>query len=394
MNNNSNSNSNSNINASAETDDGQQLFLESADRFLERHSAAGPADGFSAARWEQFAEMGWLGLGLPEELGGFLSLHEAMLLMEKLGAAGLREPLMDNLILCGHYLANHGTTAQKAICAQMVQGKTILSWAMAETASRHDWADGQTALDSTGLILVGQKSLVACAQLSQYVLVLARESNEKGQTALLLPLSRYGIRLRHYATYDGRPCSDITFDQVQVFEDDVVGNRCEAHSAVEAAMNRAYVALACEAAGAMRSAYQLTLAYARTRKQFGKVLTANQAYQHALVDMYVAVEEAQGLAHHASQLLCIGGHKTAFTPAGESSPSAARWASAAKAFASADGRTVGEQSVQLHGAIGMTEDYAVGRHYKRLAAIANQYGDADWHLLRIRELDTLGNGEA
>ena len=140
-------------------------------------------------------------------------------------------------------------------------------------------------------------------------------------------------------------------------------------------MVRAYVALACEAAGAMRSAYALTLEYARTRRQFGRVLTSNQAYQHALVDMYVAVEEAQGLAHHASVMLQ------------ESSPQAARWASGAKAFASADGRLLGEQAVQLHGAIGMTEEYALGGFYKRLAAIANQYGDADWHLLRIRELD-------
>lgn len=378
------------MNALNENDEEQRLFLEAADRFLERNSVAGPTTGFSTQRWAQFAEMGWLGLGLPEEIGGFLGLREAMLLMEKLGAAGLREPLMENLILCGHFLANHGNEAQKAICAEMAQGKTLLAWAVAETASRHDWADGQTALGSTTLQLTGQKCLVACAEFSQHVLVLARETSGAGLTAMLLPTNRKGISQRHYQTYDGRACSDVTFDQVQVFQEDVLGTRGAAQPLMEAAMNCAYVALACEAAGAMRTAYQLTLDYARTRKQFGKVLTANQAYQHALVDLYVAVEEAQGLAHHASNLLGRGGNPT--EPA-QSNTTVARWASAAKAFASADGRIVGEQAVQLHGAIGMTEDYAVGRHYKRLAAIANHYGDADWHLLRIRELDKPGNPE-
>lgn len=353
----------------------QQQFLDSADRYIERTAASADSKGFSATRWAQFAEMGWLGLGLPEELGGFLSLHEAMLLMEKLGSASLSEPLMDNLILCGHLLASHGNAAQRAVCADMVQGKTMLTLAVAETGSRHDWADVHTALHSDTLRLSGGKCLVACARFSHYMLVLARESNGTGQTALLLPCDRAGISLRHYTTYDGRNCSDVTFSDVQALATDVVGSRGGGHELVGQAMERAYVALACEAAGAMRSAYTMTLDYARTRKQFGRVLTANQAYQHALVDMYVAVEEAQGLAQHASMALL------------QSDRPAARWASGAKAFACADGRLLGEQAVQLHGAIGMTEDYGVGRYYKRLAAIANQYGDADWHLLRIRELE-------
>ena len=370
------------MNDSQEADEDRRLFLEAADRFLERTAGEDTGSGFSPERWAQFAEMGWLGLGLPDELGGFLGLHEAMLLMEKLGAAGLRDPLMDNLILCGHFLATHGNAAQRAVCADMAIGKTRLAWAVAETASRHDWADVQTVVDSTTRQLSGQKCLVSCAQYSQYLLVLARESNGSGLTLLLVPTERAGISLRHFATYDGRACSDVTFAQVQLLENEVIGTRATAFVPVEAAMNAAYVALACEAAGAMRSAYQLTLEYARTRKQFGKVLTANQAYQHAMVDLYVAVEEAQGLAHHASHQLGIADNLAA-----DSGALASRWASAAKAFVSADGRVVGEQAVQLHGAIGMTEEYSVGRHYKRLAAIANQYGDADWHLLRIRDLD-------
>lgn len=353
----------------------QQLFHEAVDRYLERTASAKSATGFSANQWGEFAEMGWLGLGLPETLGGFLTLHDAMLLMEKLGAAGVRAPLMDNLILCGHLLATHGSMAQKAVCADMVLGKTMLALAVSETGSRHDWDEVETTLHSDTLRLSGHKCLVACGLFSHWLLVLAKESDGNGLTTMLLPTDRAGIALRHYTTYDGHHCSDVTFDKVQIHLSDVVGPRSGGRMQVELAMLRAHVALACEAAGAMRSAYAMTLDYARTRKQFGKVLTANQAYQHALVDMYVAVEEAQALAHYASTALQA------------CDPQAARWASGAKAFTSADGRLLGEQAVQLHGAIGMTEDYAVGQYYKRLAAIANQYGDADWHLLRIRELE-------
>ena len=354
----------------------QRLFHEAVDRYLERSAATQSTAGFSAIKWARFAEMGWLGLGLPEEMGGFLTLHDAMLLMEKLGAAGAREPLMDNLILCGHLLASHGSAEQTAVCEDMVQGKAILALALAETGSRHDWTHVETTLHSDTLLLSGDKCLVACGQFCSHLLVLARESNGSGLTAALLPVDRAGITLRHYTTYDGRDCSDVTFEQVQVLDNDVVGPRAGGQALVEPAMQRAYVALACEAAGAMRSAYAKTLEYARTRKQFGKVLTANQAYQHALVDMYVAVEEAQGLAHHASAALDV------------CDPMAARWASGAKAFACIDGRQLGEQAVQLHGAIGMTQEYALGTFYTRLAAIANEYGDADWHLLRISEFDS------
>ena len=357
------------------TFDEQQQFLDAADRYLERTAANGVAKGFSGGRWAQFADMGWLGLGLPEELGGFLGMHEAMLLIEKLGCVGVREPLRDNLILCGQLLAHHGNEAQRQICADMVQGKALLAMAVSEIGSRHDWAEVDTCLQSDPLRLSGSKCLIACGQYSHHLLVLAKESGGRGLTALLLPAHRAGISMRHYQTYDGRDCSDVTFENVLVDVDEVVGSRGEGHACVDQAMQRAHVALACEAAGAMRSAYSMTLEYARARKQFGKVLTSNQAYQHALVDMYVAVEEAQGLAHHASNLLQAA------------DPQTARWASGAKAFVSADGRLLGEQAVQLHGAIGVTEDYAVGHYYKRLAAIANEYGDADWHLLRIRELE-------
>lgn len=356
--------------------DEQQLFKDGVDRYFQRSSGTTQAPGFSASRWAQYADMGWLGLGLPESLGGFLSLHDAMLLMEKLGASGVNDPVMDNAILCGPVLAEHGNAAQQQICADMTQGNAMLALAVAEIGTRHDWTGVATLIDSDTLEMSGSKCLVACAQHSNFLLVLARESNGSGLTGVLLPTSRSGIAMRHFQTYDGHECSDVTFDKVKLSAADVVGQRSAAQPLFAQVMQRAYVALACEAAGAMRSAYGLTLEYARTRKQFGRVLTANQAYQHALVDMYVAVEEATGLAHHASSLLSQG------------SAQAARWASGAKAFASTDGRLLGEQAVQLHGAIGMTQEYAVGGFYKRLAAIANQYGDADWHLLRLRELDT------
>jgi butyryl-CoA dehydrogenase len=186
------------------------------------------------------------------------------------------------------------------------------------------------------------------------------------------------VRVRSYLTYDARRCADVAFDGVVLPATAVVGTAGAAWAAVEAACDYMHVALAAEAAGVMQALLDMTTEYARTRKQFGRPIVANQVYQHRLVDMYVHVEEARSLALHAAEMLA------------QDDIGRARWASGAKAYVSEAGRRLGEEGVQLHGAIAMTEEYAAGGLYKRLAAIANQYGDAQWHYGRIRDLPGSG----
>jgi butyryl-CoA dehydrogenase len=297
----------------------------------------------------------------------------------------LLEPFLDNVVLCGPLLAAHGSAEQRALVSSMIEGRMLFALAAAESGSRYDLFDVATSITRTaeGLILEGDKHLVACGDSADYLLVLAQEkgpgglggeSGQDGLTLVLVPRQAEGVRTRGYRTYDGRHCVDVAFDQVRLPASAVVGAPGEAWPLVEAACDRAHVALAAEAAGVMQTLLDMTVEYSRTRKQFGRPIGANQVYQHRLVDVYVHVEEMRSLAMHATTML------------EEERSIRARWASAAKAYACVAGRKVGEEGVQLHGAIGMTEEYAAGGLYKRLAAIANQYGDAEWHYARIRDL--------
>lgn len=382
----------------------QRLFLESVDKYLASQKLAKPLASdqpasHNAAQWADMAAMGWLGLGLPESAGGFLGTAEVSLLFEKLGGALWTAPLLDNLVLCGPLLAQHGNMAQQMVVADMVRGNTLLALALFEPQNRYDWHLPQMSVapaaspcppDSPlAWTLTGRKTRVASAAAAGYLLVLVRDGaapSGAGEplSLLLLPQSRKGIGQRDYRSYDDHAYSDIQFDAVAVGPDDFVGPRGQGRAMVERVMDGAYIALAAQAAGAMQSAYHLTVDYAKTRKQFGRVLSGNQAYQHALVDLYVAVEEAKALVREASHHLA----QAQFGKQPVEIQVASRWASAAKAYSASEGRMVGEQSVQLHGAIGMTQDYAVGAYYKRLAALANQFGDAEWHGLRMRDLDT------
>jgi len=378
------------VSKNALLDDDQKMLVEGAERYAKsaytaaaRNAGMAAPEGFSRQRWAEFADMGWLGLGLPEDLGGVYGVEEVAILLDALGGALVVEPLLDNVVLCGPMLAEHGSVEQRALVGEMVAGRTLFALAAAEAGSRYDLYDAATSVECTaqGLVLTGEKHLVACGDSADYLLVLARDKAmpavdaRDGLSLVLVPRHTPGVLTRGYRTYDGRRYADIVFDKVSLPPSAIIGTAGAAWPMVEAACDRMHVALAAEAAGAMQTVLDMTTEYARTRKQFGRPVAANQVYQHRLVDVYVHVEEARSLALHAAAMLA------------EDQATRARWASGAKAYVSAAGRKVGEEGVQLHGAIGMTEEYAVGGLYKRLAAIANQYGDAEWHYRRIRDLD-------
>ena len=369
--------------------DDQKMLVEGAGRYARsvysaaaRSAAMAEPEGFARQRWAEFADMGWLGLGLPEELGGVYGAEEVAILLDAIGGALVVEPFLDNVVLCGPLLAAHGSVEQRALVSSMIKGNTQFAFAAAEARSRYDLFDVATTVERTaqGFVLAGEKHLVACGDSADYLLVLARDkampaaNARDGLFLLLVQRQTSGVSTRGYRTYDGRRCADVVFDKVGLPPSAMVGTAGAAWPVVEAACDRMHVALAAEAAGVMQTVLDMTTEYARTRKQFGRPIVANQVYQHRLVDVYVHVEEARSLALYAAAML------------EEDQATRARWASGAKAYVSAVGRKVGEEGVQLHGAIGMTEEYAVGGLYKRLAAIANQYGDAEWHYRRIRDL--------
>ncbi len=371
--------------AGLDADERKQL-VDSVRRFAERDygfearmRALRHEGGFSPGHWRTFAELGWLGIGLPEDCGGLGGGAEQALLAEELGRCLAVEPWLANCALAGPLLAAQGDAAQRELVGKMVAGDTQLALAAHERQGRYDAFDVLTRATPVGdgWRLDGVKTLVLNGANAQALLVLARETggqrDPEGLSLFLVAAGSPGLGMRGLPTYDGRQTADLELRDVKVAAHARVGAAGKAWTGVEAAIDRATAMLCAEAVGAMDRALTMTRDYLRTRKQFGKAITDNQVIRHRLVDMMVAIEQSRAITEAAA--LGLDGDARGRR----------RAVSLAKAFVSGAGRRVGEDAVQLHGAIGMTDDYEVGQCYKRLAATANLFGDAEWHGARLMD---------
>jgi butyryl-CoA dehydrogenase len=371
--------------AGIDTDDRRQL-QDSARRFVERgygfevrrRGLASP-EGFSEDLWRQFAELGWLGLGLPEACGGFGHAADQAALAEELGRAGVVEPWLANVALAGPLLATSAQPAHHAVVERMVGGELRLALAAYEPGARFDAFDVATHArpDAGGWTLEGRKTLVLGGGSAHALLVLARTSGERrdtdGLSLFVVGRETPGLDVRGLPTYDGRQTAELRLTGVRVADDARVGDLGRAWPAVEAAIDRATAIACAEAVGAMQRALELTREYLATRRQFGRTIVEYQVIRHRLVDLFVAIEQSRAITEAAAAAL-------------DDEPARRRRAvSIAKAFVSEAGRKVGEEGVQLHGAIGMTDEVEVGHCYKRLAATANLFGDVAWHQARLAD---------
>lgn len=375
------------MNAVADGNSWAQELRDSARRTLERSypfdarcQAWRSAQGFSSTQWAQFADLGWLGIGLPEDLGGLGGLAEQAVLAEELGRALVIEPWLANCGLAGPLLAeaaDPGRHDQRDLVAQMARGQTRLALAAWERQGRHDAFDVQTVAvrEGDGWRLAGPKTAVLGGGSAQHWLVLARSAGSTrepdGLSLFLLAAGTPGASLRALPTYDGRHTADLLLQDVRLPDSARIGAAGGAWPAVARAIDRATVLLCAESVGAMARCFDSTRSYLGTRKQFGQRIIDNQVVKHRLVDLFVAIEQARAITEAAA---------SAFD--GDDALRE-RAVSLAKAFVGPAGRRVGEEAVQLHGAIGMTDDLEVGQAYKRLAAAANLLGDAHWHGKRL-----------
>ena len=376
--------------------DARRMLLDSVARFVERdygfaqrRAALAQPDGFSRAAWRQFADMGWLALGLPEACGGVGSAMDQLALAEALGRALPLEPWLANTALCAPLLAGSDHAAHIALAQEIAEGRRFAALAAHELLGRHDAfdiasqaqrrQDGQWQID-------GSKTLVLGGGCADVLLVLARTDGERrdrqGLTLFAVPANARGVGLHALPTYDGRQTATVTLRRVSVGDDARIGPVGAGWLLVEAALDRATVMACADAVGAMTRAFDLTRDYVATRRQFGRALSANQVVRHRLVDLYVSIEQARAISEAAAAALDADG------------PTRMRAVSYAKAFVSGAGRTLGEQAVQLHGAIGMTDEVEVGHCYKRLAAHAILFGDAEWHLARLAAIESADRAPA
>jgi len=366
----------------------QQLLKDSADRFIERdygfdvrRKAAATDDGFRREVWKQFADLGWLAVGLPEDQGGFGGARDTAVVMESLGRGLVVEPYLSCVVLAGQAVALAGSDAQKEeLLGGVIAGDLLLSLAHAEPRSRYNLAHVETsaAKDGGGWTLNGKKGLVLNGDTADRFVVSARTSggvsDEKGLALFVVDSGADGVAVRGYPTNEGGRAAEVTLENVAVGSDAMLGDG-EALPHIGAVIDRAAAAVCAESLGLMAVLNDLTLDYSKTRKQFGQTIGSFQALQHRMVDMFVALEEARSL--------------TSVYMADVDSQDAAERAlavSAMKVQCDKSSRTVGQEAIQLHGGIAMTDDYMASHYFKRLSMIHRLFGDIDWHLERYARL--------
>lgn len=353
--------------------DSLRRYLDSAYGFAERRRIARTASGFSRQHWRALADMGILGLGIPAEWGGFDEGAATQLVVQReLGRALLLEPVIPSAVMCTAILAAFASDVRRQEWLPgLAQGDAILALAWQETRSRYNPGRTETSFrpQGQGYVLNGHKCLVWHGPAASDLLVLARQ--DEGFGILLVPGDAPGVALTPYPTMDGAQAADVHFNAVSLPDAALLVAPPDGLAALAHGLDHGVAALCASVVGAMERLIEITTDYMRTRHQFGKPLAALQVVQHRVADMLVQKELALSMAYLAAQALA------------EPDPARrCRMLSGAKIAVARAARLVGQQAVQLHGGIGITDELEVGDYFKYLALFEHLLGDSDHHLRR------------
>lgn len=371
-----------------ELDEDQQALADTVRRYLRknygfetRQGLLGSPLGYDEQAWAAFAEMGVFGLPVPEEFGGFGGGAVALSgIMECFGEALSLEPVLSTLALGARMVVRGGTASQQArLLPAIANGSMRIAFAHVETGSRYDL--DQVAATARrcegGWTVSGIKRVVLDAPSAQALLVSARTAGLPGEPAgislFIVDPAAPEVELRPYRTLDGRRAADVVLRAATVASDGLVGAEGGALGLVEEAVDFATALLCAEAVGVMADANAATLEFLKTRKQFGVAIGSFQVLQHRMVDMFIAAEQSRSMSY----LAC------ASVDTATDSRERARVVSAAKVLVAQACRLVSQQSVQLHGGMGLTEEMKISHAFRRLTVIAGQFGDDSHHLERF-----------
>jgi alkylation response protein AidB-like acyl-CoA dehydrogenase len=338
--------------------------------------------GRDPRHWRQFAELGLLAAPLPEAHGGLGGgALETQIVMEEFGRHLVVEPYVPTVVIGGSLIDEAaGDSLKSEWLGKIATGETILAFAFAESQARYNLADLKTSAREQGssFVLNGHKAVVVAAPWADQLVVTARtaggQREAKGVSVFLVDKKSKGVTTRDYPTVDGQRASEITFENVEVPASRIIGAVDAGLPLVERAVDRAIAATCAEACGAMKVLVDATVEYSKNRKQFGVPIGKFQVLQHRMVDMFVNYEQAVSITLMVTLKL------------GESDAERARAASAAKAQIGKAGRFIGQQAVQIHGGMGMTDELNVGHYFKRLTIIDTLFGSTDHHLKRFAHL--------
>lgn len=357
-------------------------FMAKEYGFKQRRAIARSANGFSRKIWQQFAELGLLALPLPEQyegLGG--TAVDTMIVMQELGGALVLEPYIHTAVVAAGLIRDEGSDVQKkSSLPKVAAGNLLLALAHYEPDSRYETSHvGSNATPAgAGWLINGRKAVVLGGSSADKLLVSARTAGEvraaDGISLFVVAADAVGVVIRSYATHDGQRAAEISLNQVHVGPDAVIGKVGRALPAIERALDYGIAALCAEATGIMLALNEVTLEYLKMRKQFGVPIGKFQALQHRMADMTIAAEQARSmtmLAALRADSTDVGERRNAL--------------SAAKSYIGQSGRFIGQQAVQLHGGMGVTDELNVSHYFKRLTMINATFGDADFHLGRFSD---------
>jgi pimeloyl-CoA dehydrogenase small subunit len=370
----------------------QRLLRDSVERLLadhytfdKRRAYLGEPDGWSRALWAQYAELGLLGLPFAENYGGFGGGPiEVMLVMEAVGRVLALEPYLATVVLGGAALRLAGNERQQsALSPRIAAGELLLAFAHSERQARYDLSDVLTTArrQDRGWVLDGAKSVVLHGDCAQLLVVSARSAGERddrdGITLFLVDAAANGIARRSYPMRDGMRAAEISLSGVELDDSAVLGEIGGAYPVIERIVEAGIAATAAEAVGAMEAMQALTLEYLKTRQQFGRPIGQNQVLQHRATEMLMELERGRSMAMLAAMMV--------------EEPDAAERAhniAMAKVGIGQASKFVAQNAIQLHGGIGMTEEYAVGHYFRRCMVIEHSFGDTAHHLSRLADAVT------
>ena len=357
-----------------------QRFLAQEYAFDARRKILRSPDGWSREIWGKLGEMGLLALQVPEAQGGMApATMETLLTLGAMGKALVVEPYLSSAVLGTALVRELGTPAQRdALLPAMATGERIAVPAHGEAGARHDLSRVSTSArrGGQGFILTGRKAVVLHAPAADLLLVTARTAGapdaEAGLSVFAVPAGSPGVKLIPYPTIDGQRAADVELAGVALPGDALLGLEGQAFEGLSAAFDLGVAALCAEAVGVLQATLDATTEYTRTRKQFGVPIARFQALQHRMADMLMHVEQARSMSYLA-----------AMQAASVDARERRRTVSAAKVTVGQACRFVGQQAVQLHGGMGVTDELAVSHCFKRLMAIELSLGDTEHHLERF-----------
>ena len=362
--------------------DSLSAFLADTYDFDKRRAAVASAAGCRPEVWKALAtDLGILGASFPEDMGGLGGgATEVMVVQEELGKALVVEPYLGTVVIGGGFLKRAGGKAAADLIGRIIDGEARFAFAWAEPQARyclHDLAV-TARKDGAGWILNGQKAVVVGAPFATHLIVTARTGGARrdtgGVSVFLVENDAKGVVSRDYPTVDGGRASEISFENVVLGAEALIGAEGEALPMVEAVVDEAVAAVCAEACGVLRKLHEGTLEYSRQRKQFGAPIAAFQVLQHRMVDMFIQVEQAVSMTYMAHIKLAEAGAERA------------KGVSAAKVQIGRACRFVGQNAIQLHGGMGMTDEMAIGHYFKRATLIEGLFGSVDHHLARYESL--------